>query len=121
MRTLFAALLLGPLLLLTAPTTAGADVIDPAEEACDGRDRGDACTVEGGESGTCQPGECCRNDYSQGTPPQQVCSACLTCQPGGDAGDEDGCAAAPGAPGGAGALAVLAGLILAVGLRRSRR
>lgn len=114
MRITFAGLALGALLIVAAP--ARADVIDPTEDACRGKSRGDACTADG-KGGTCQPDRCCRLDYSNGTPPGQVCEDCLTCKPGGD----DGCVATPGAPGATGALALLAGLALAIGLRRSRR
>ena len=32
--------------------------------------------------GTCQPDECCEQDYSKGSPPEVTCSACLACKPG---------------------------------------
>ncbi|MCB9542096.1 MAG: MYXO-CTERM sorting domain-containing protein [bacterium] len=115
MRIAPATLSLGTLLLFSA--AAHADVIDPTEDACRDKSRGDACAADG-KSGTCQPDRCCRLDYSNGTPPGEVCEDCLTCKPG---GDDDGCVASPGTPGGAGAVAFLAGLALAIGLRRSRR
>ncbi|MEX1367644.1 MAG: MYXO-CTERM sorting domain-containing protein [Nannocystaceae bacterium] len=49
---------------LVAPL-AHADVIDPAEEACD--QAGDACTV-GGRDGVCKAQTCARLDYSNPGP-----------------------------------------------------
>ena len=73
-------------LLLTLSTAAYADVIDPGEDACSGAQEGAECMVVGGISGTCQPAECCRNDYSNGTPPETVCEDCLKCTPNGATG-----------------------------------
>ncbi|MFN3198226.1 MAG: hypothetical protein ACE366_07380 [Bradymonadia bacterium] len=62
-------------------SVASADVIDPREGLCNGKSKGDVC--EGyGTKGTCQTAQCCRNDYSQGTPPKTVCNDCLKCKPG---------------------------------------
>ena len=54
-----------------------ADVVDPTEEACARLEVGDVCSDSGN---TCQEGECCRNDYSNGVPPEVVCEACLVCK-----------------------------------------
>jgi len=114
-------------LLALAPRAAHADVVNPEDEACEGKRQGDACEADG-RRGRCEPGECCRNDYSQGTPPSTVCSPCQTCRqgpPGSNAGKEapesSGCAASPGAPGVLGGLGLLAGLALVIGLHRTRR
>lgn len=110
-----------------APMGAHADVVNPEDEACEGKRQGDACEADG-RRGRCEPGQCCRNDYSQGTPPRTVCSPCQTCRQGppdpkDGKGEEEksGCATSPGAPGVLGGLGVLAGLALVVGLRRTRR
>lgn len=115
--------LIAGLLLAAAP--AFADVISPEEDACRGKSQGAACSADG-RDGTCQPDECCHNDYSNGVPPQTVCEDCFTCKAGtADAGngggsdDEKGCSAAPGGALGAGSL--LAGLAFAFGLWRTRR
>lgn len=107
-RVIFAALLLG---LVGA---AHADVIDIAEEQCLDAERGDRCD-EG--RGTCEADTCCRLDYSQGTPPGEVCGDCLTCQKRHD--DDGGCDAGLAGPVGLGALGL--GLALFIGLRRTRR
>ncbi len=70
-------------LLLIQP--AWADVVDPTEEVCTGAEVGDPCNADEFEtgsnlSGTCQEDECCRNDYTNGSPPETVCEPCLTCQ-----------------------------------------
>ncbi|MCA9548379.1 MAG: hypothetical protein KC613_28450 [Myxococcales bacterium] len=108
--------------LVLAAAPAFADVISPEEDACRGKTQGAACSADG-RDGTCQPDECCRNDYSNGVPPQTVCGDCFTCKAGaaasGGSDDEKGCAAAPGGALGAGSL--LAGLALAFGLWRTRR
>ena len=58
-----------------------ADLIDPTEEACTNSNEGDSCGDRDGiRDGTCQPAECCRLDYSNGTPPETVCNDCLKCQ-----------------------------------------
>lgn len=64
---------------LALPHVAIADVIDPAEEACSGKSEGTACSASG-VSGTCQPGQCCKLDYSNGTPPTSKCSPCQVCK-----------------------------------------
>ncbi len=119
MRDLFVGLC-----LVVAPAAAVADVIAPEEEACEGKQRGDACNPGDG-AGTCQDGQCCRNDYSNGTPPRSVCGPCLRCQPApagsSSTSDDGGCAAGPSAPGGLGLLALLGGGALALGLARTRR
>jgi MYXO-CTERM domain-containing protein len=73
-------------LTLAAPIAASADVIDPAEEACSGKTEGTACSA-GDMTGTCKPGECCKLDYSNGTPPTSKCSPCQICKEGGAATD----------------------------------
>ena len=55
------------LALLLTLSAAYADVIDP-ERTPAAVLKGAECMVVGGISGTCQPAECCRNDYSNGTP-----------------------------------------------------
>ena len=73
--------------------SAFADIIDPLESACSAATEGDECTAEGDITGTCELGECCRNDYSgEGGAPETVCEACLRCVPsegpsGGSAGE----------------------------------
>jgi hypothetical protein len=129
MKLLSALTLSATLLLCAAP--AWADAIDPAEAECQGKAKGDAC-----ESGTCQDGECCRNDYSEGTPPKTVCSPCLLCKAGQPAGEDmaqadqgrpapdkqpeekDGCAAVGGQN--TGMWSLLAGALALVTLRRRR-
>lgn len=75
-------------LLLLAAAPATADVISPDEAACQGKAEGAACDADG-TKGTCQPAECCKLDYSQGTPPKSVCGPCLRCKDGGsDAGSD---------------------------------
>lgn len=101
-------------LLLAFAGAAHADVIDVDEEACLDAARGDRCN-EG--RGTCEPDTCCHLDYSQGTPPTEVCSDCLTCQRRHDG--DDGCDAGANGPLGLGALGL--GLALLIGLRRTRR
>jgi len=72
---------------------AYADLIDPLESACAEANEGEECAAEGDITGTCEQGECCRNDYSgEGGVPDTVCEACLRCVPsegpsGGRAGD----------------------------------
>lgn len=107
-------------------TPALADVVNPEEEACEGRSAGDVCDADG-RTGRCETGQCCRNRYGGGSDvPTRVCAACLKCQqapPGAPPPDDDkksGCDSAPGAPGPLGGLAVLIGLGLAVGLGRGR-
>ena len=70
------------LLLGMAGTPALADLIDPAEAACSQAKQGAECTDMDGRKGTCQPAQCCRNDYSMGVPPSTVCSDCLKCKAG---------------------------------------
>lgn len=64
-------------LALAAP--AFGDVIEPSEEACKGKKKGDACDLSG-KAGACDDAECCKLDYSQGTPPKSVCSPCQKCK-----------------------------------------
>jgi hypothetical protein len=78
LNRLGAALFICTSLLIATP--AMDDVIDPAEDACSGKAKGASC--DSGQAGTCQDGECCRNDYSNGPPPTTVCSPCLVCKPG---------------------------------------
>ena len=86
--------------------SAFADLIDPLESACANAAEGDECTTEGDFSGTCEQGECCRNDYSgEGGTPETVCEACLRCVPsedpsGGTAGDAPAGGSAGDAPAG---------------------
>lgn len=110
---------------LATASPAAADVIDPGQEACQGKAEGDACSAAG-TSGTCQPGECCKNDYSQGTPPKSVCGPCLLCKQGGgvdqgDAGPSSGGTTTSSDAGGCSAAAAgmppwtLPGLLLGAG------
>lgn len=66
---------------------------EPAVEACATLGNGDACTLPqpvNGENGldyeespgTCQPDECCEQDYSGGSPPKVTCGPCLMCKEG---------------------------------------
>lgn len=104
-------------LLLGLVAVAEADVISMAEEDCIDKAQGAACEGEEGR-GTCQTGECCRLDYNQ-MPPQEACTECLVCKPGGG-GDDDGCdASAAGGPMGPAVMGL--GVALALGLRRRRR
>ena len=92
---------------LWAPA-ATAEEKNPDAIACEGKREGDPCqrTVvvkpTDGEAetrrqpGVCRTGECCTLDYSKGSPPESVCSPCLTCQPGPADGDL-GAAGASGA------------------------
>ncbi len=74
-------------LCLAVAAPAFADVIEPSEAACQGKKKGDACDL-GGKVGACADAQCCKNDYSQGTPPKSVCGPCQKCQEAGaDAGD----------------------------------
>ncbi len=97
---------------LLIATPAWADLIDPEEESCSGAEEGSACELADGSSGTCQPGQCCRLDYSTdaGTP-SQVCSDCLRCAaamaPAG--GQMAGGSAAPGGSPAAGGQPAAAG------------
>jgi MYXO-CTERM domain-containing protein len=60
-----------------------ADLIDPGEEACGGKEEGDECDLEGGQgSGVCAKQTCSKLDYSEGTPPKSKDYDCLRCQPG---------------------------------------
>lgn len=146
MNTTLRALLAASLLLLATP--AYADVIDPNEDVCVGKAKGDACNIDGGSNmGTCKDGECCRLDYSNGTPPKTACSPCLICnaapittttpppeQPADPAKPADpaqptpekkqpaessSCAAA--GPGATSLLSLLAGAFMFTNLRRRRR
>jgi hypothetical protein len=134
-RSLLSTTLILILSLSAAP--AMADVIDPAEEACRSKAKDASCNAD--QPGTCQDGECCRNDYSNGVPPSTVCSPCLVCKPG-TSGDKDmasapdsapdsgageptpedksGCAAA--GPGSLGMWSILGGLVALGSLRRRR-
>ncbi len=108
---------------LAAGGPALADVISPDEAACHDKATGARCNSDG-RRGRCQPDECCRNDYTNGVPPETVCAPCQTCQAGGDVLDggpgEAGCAAHPDRPPfGWGAAAL--GAALALGLWRTRR
>ena len=65
---------------LLIATPAWADLIDPEVESCNGAEEGSACELSDGSSGTCQPGQCCRLDYStDASTPPEVCSDCLRC------------------------------------------
>ena len=71
------------LLSVTVATSAFADVIDPAEAACQGVTEGGACKSP--ETGTCEKAQCCKLDYSNKTDagaPTSVCSDCLKCKDG---------------------------------------
>ena len=121
--------------LLLLSTAAHADLVDPSEDACTGATLGDRCNLDGEEGavGTCQNDSCCRNDYRNGTPPETVCSDCLTCQSNanedgqagststnGDDESDSGCTASTGLTNGLGLSSILIGLMLATRLRRSR-
>jgi hypothetical protein len=95
---------------------AMADAVNPEEEACAERSAGASCDASGG-AGTCETGECCRNDYSNGTPPTTVCGPCLVCKP-----DPDSCATASASALGAGSVIGGLGCLVALGaLRRKKR
>jgi hypothetical protein len=91
--------------LLLSSEAAAAD--NPAQQACEGKSKGAACTFSkphkdpGGAleqrevSGACQDDECCELDYSKGSPPASNCGPCLVCK--------EGAAAEPSAEGGAAA------------------
>jgi MYXO-CTERM domain-containing protein len=63
------------------PITSHADVIDPSEDACGGKNENDACEV-GGREGYCKTSTCSKLDYSDGVPPKTKDYDCLTCEPG---------------------------------------
>lgn len=76
------------------PALVSASENSPATEACKTLGEGDACTLKEPKKGpdgvtyedipgTCQPDECCEQDYSKGSPPEVVCGPCLACKPGG--------------------------------------
>lgn len=76
------------------PALALASEGNQAVDACKTSSEGEACVLKeptkGPEGvsyrdidGTCQPDECCEQDYSKGSPPEVTCSACLACKPGG--------------------------------------
>lgn len=90
----------GAALLLTvaAPQAVFGDVIEPDEAACQSKNLGDACSG-GGVSGSCQTSECCKLDYSSGTPPKSVCSACLRCKDGSATDTSSGVPVQPDATG----------------------
>ncbi|MBV1859377.1 MAG: hypothetical protein KUG77_13270 [Nannocystaceae bacterium] len=75
------------------PALALASEGNQAVDACKTSSEGEACVLKeptkgaGGVSyrdidGTCQPDECCEQDYSKGSPPEVTCSECLACKPG---------------------------------------
>ncbi len=76
------------------PSLALASEGNQALDACKTSSEGEACVLKeptkgpDGVSyrdidGTCQPDECCEQDYSKGSPPEVTCSTCLACKPGG--------------------------------------
>lgn len=77
--------------MLGVPAVAAAN---PDAQACAGKAEGQACALmkvvkpPGGEMqrktvpGACRSDQCCELDYSKGSPPQSVCSACLVCKEG---------------------------------------
>ncbi len=78
------------------PSVALASESNPGVEACKTLAEGDACTVKEPSKGddgvtyseapgTCQPDECCEQDYSQGPPPKVTCGPCLSCKASGAA------------------------------------
>ncbi len=84
------------LALCLLPSLTLASESNPGVEACKTLSEGDGCTVkepskgEGGVTyneapGTCQPDECCEQDYSQGPPPKVTCGPCLSCKASGEA------------------------------------
>lgn len=77
--TLSALALAGGALLSGGP--AHADVISPDQAACSQSAKGARCEMFG-TVGHCGEARCCRNDYSNGPPPTQVCSPCLRCVAG---------------------------------------
>jgi hypothetical protein len=137
MNTSLRALLAASILLLATP--AFADVIDPNEDACSGKAKGDACDLNGGQGGgACQDGECCRLDYSNGTPPKTVCEPCLLCnaapiitttpppeQPAEPTPEkkqpEESSSCAAAGPGATSMLSLLAGAFMLTNMRRRRR
>jgi hypothetical protein len=98
-------------LALLAPASAAAGEDNPDVAACAGKAQGDTCTrliptktadgplEDKRVPGVCATQECCDLDYSKGSPPETICAACLTCQPGAGtpvAGGDGGAAAADG-------------------------
>ena len=113
--------------LLLTPSLALADVIPPDVDACSDKQLGDACTAEK-VTGTCQKGEHCSLKYggcdSGGGPCGSTCAETLKCKAGsgtgtgGETDDSGGCSvSALEIPLESGA-ALLAGLLLVLGLRR---
>lgn len=123
-------------------TAAYADVINPMKSACAGASKGDKCNKNGDIKGTCEPGKCCRLNYSgKGSKPDSVCEDCLRCTPsqapsagsagdapaGGSAGDapassgeDSGCISSANTPLSLGLLSIFVGFMLVVRLRRTR-
>ncbi|MCR9160286.1 MAG: hypothetical protein ACE37F_27210 [Nannocystaceae bacterium] len=77
-----------------APSVGLASESNPGVQACKTLAQGDACTVKepskgadgvtySESAGTCQPDECCEQDYSAGPPPKVTCGPCLSCKPDG--------------------------------------
>jgi hypothetical protein len=65
---------------MTIVGDARADIISDNQAVCRDKAAGDACEVDG-KAGKCAKSTCSRNDYSGGTPPKQVSSECLICEP----------------------------------------
>jgi hypothetical protein len=70
---------MGRMAVFFSVRSAHADVIPPDVSACQGKQAGDACTVEGGSAGNCAAKKCTRLDYSDGTPPSSVEYDCVSC------------------------------------------
>ena len=120
--------ILGPILalsLLAVAVPAAADVIPPAESACESSRAGASCTVDGA-SGECVESTCSRLDYARwdggGDGPPTTTYDCLVCEAGGASDDGGGCAVgATGAGAGGGAVVVALALVLGALLARRRR
>lgn len=98
--------------MLLVPSLANADVIQPDENACEGKQLGDECSYQeedwgGGASasasgpnepvmGACECSTCSEADYSQGTPPTYKDVPCLRCVPGSMVGATSSCGTGTG-------------------------
>jgi hypothetical protein len=77
MRRLIMGAALVATCLITSPVYA--DLIDVDRQACAGKTDGDKCVGDSDREGVCKPGDCCKLDYSNGTPPKIKCTECLKC------------------------------------------
>ena len=113
--------------LLLVPSLAMADVVPPDVDACSSKKLGDDCTA-GKITGTCQKGQHCSLKYSgcdSGSGPcGTTCKDALVCKEGsgtgtgGETDDSGGCTVSSLEIPVESAGALLAGLLLVLGLRR---